>query len=183
MAFVKHFGHEACSLLLVDEERRVLVPHGWRGQWSSEVDPVSVIPLAEAGLIWLAARSGRVLNVPDVKSEPDYVAGWRDARSELVVPLVLDDRVVGVFDLQSGHPAAFSDADARTIRSFAERAALALRLSELVGDAGKAHARLEAVTRATQLLNFRLHAPDVLTSVVEETTRAFPCVPTAASHG
>ena len=33
---------------------------------------------------------------------------------------------------------------------------------------------LEAVTRATQLLNFRLHTPDVLSSVVEETSRAFP---------
>jgi signal transduction histidine kinase len=173
-ALAQHFGHEACSLLLVDQERQVLVQKGRRGLWWSPVDPVSVIPLDAAGLIPLAARSGRVLNVPDVASEPDYVVGWRDARSELVVPLVLDDRVVGVFDLQSGHPNAFSDADARTIRAFAERAALALRLSELVGTLENRTRVLEAVTRATQLLNFRLHAPDVLTSVVEETTRAFP---------
>jgi signal transduction histidine kinase len=173
-ALAQHFGHEACSLLLVDQERHVLVQNGRRGLWWSPVDPVSVIPLDAAGLIPLAARLGRVVNVPDVASEPDYVVGWPDARSELVVPLVLDDRVVGVFDLQSGHPNAFSDADARTIRAFAERAALALRLSELVGTLENRTRVLEAVTRATQLLNFRLHAPDVLTSVVEETTRAFP---------
>ena len=173
-ALAKHFGHEACGLLLVDQERRVLVQSGRRGLWWSSVDPASVIPLDAAGLIPLAARSGRVVNVPDVSREPDYVVGWRGARSELVVPLVLDDRVVGVFDLQSGHPHAFSDADARTIRAFAERAALALRLSELVGTLENRTRVLEAVTRATQLLNFRLHAPDVLTSVVEETTRAFP---------
>jgi signal transduction histidine kinase len=173
-ALAQHFGHEACSLLLVDQERQVLVQNGRRGQWWSPVDPVSVIPLDAQGLIPLAARSGRVVNAPDVASEPDYVVGWRDARSELVVPLILDDRVVGVFDLQSGHPNAFSDADARTIRAFAERAALALRLSELVGTLENRTRVLEAVTRATQLLNFRLHAPDVLTSVVEETTRAFP---------
>ena len=59
-------------------------------------------------------------------------------------------------------------------RAFAERAALALRLSELVGTLENRTRVLETVTRATQLLNFRLHAPDVLTSVVEETTRAFP---------
>jgi signal transduction histidine kinase len=173
-ALARHFGHEACSLILVDQERRVLVPNGRRGQWWSQVDPVSVIPLDAPGLIPLAARSGRVVNAPDVSIEADYVVGWPDARSELVVPLVLDERVVGVFDLQSGHPNAFSDADARTIRAFAERAALALRLSELVGTLEKRTRVLEAVTRATQLLNFRLHAPDVLTSVVEETTRAFP---------
>jgi signal transduction histidine kinase len=132
-ALALHFGHEACSLLLVDQERRVLVPIGRRGLWWSPVDPVSVIPLDAPGLIPLAARTGRVVNAPNVGSEPDYVAGWADARSELVVPLILDDRVVGVFDLQSGRENAFSIADARTIRAFAERAALALRLSELVG--------------------------------------------------
>jgi signal transduction histidine kinase len=132
-ALALHFGHEACSLLLADQERRVLVPIGRRGLWWSAIDPVSVIPLDAPGLIPLAARTGRVVNAPDVGSEPDYVAGWVDARSELVVPLILDDRVVGVFDLQSGRKNAFSIADARTICAFAERAALALRLSELVG--------------------------------------------------
>ena len=173
-ALAQHFGHEACSLLLADHDRGVLVQIGRRGKWWSPVDPVSVIPLHAPGLIPRAARTGRTVNVPVVESEPDYVIGWPDARSELVVPLILDERVVGVFDLQSGRPNAFSDADARTIGAFAERAALALRLSELVGTLENRTRVLEAVTRATQLLNFRLHAPDVLTSVVEETTRAFP---------
>jgi len=173
-ALALHFGHEACSLLLADQERRVLVQIGRRGLWWSPVDPASVIPLDAPGLIPLAARTGRVVNAPDVGREPDYVAGWVDARSELVVPLILDDRVVGVFDLQSGRENAFSNADALTIRAFAERAALALRLSELVGTLENRTRVLEAVTRATQLLNFRLHAPDVLASIVEETTRAFP---------
>ena len=173
-ALAQHFGHEACSLLLADHGRGVLVQIGRRGKWWSPVDPVSVIPLDAPGLMPRAARTGRVVNVPDVANEPDYVVGWPDARSELVVPLILDERVVGIFDLQSGRENAFSDADARTIRAFAERAALALRLSELVGTLENRTRILETVTRATQLLNFRLHAPDVLTSVVEETTRAFP---------
>ena len=128
-ALAQHFAHEACSLLLVEQEPPVLVRIGRRG-WSCS--PVDVIPLDAAGLISLAARTGRIVNTPDVAKAPDYVEGWRDARSELAVPLILDDRVVGVFDLQSGRPNAFSDADARTISAFAERAALALRLSKLV---------------------------------------------------
>jgi signal transduction histidine kinase len=128
-ALAQHFGHEACSLLLMEQEPPVLVRIGRRG-WSCS--PVDVIPLDAAGLIPLAARTGRVVSAPDVAKAPGYVEGWRDARSELAVPLILDDRVVGVFDLQSGRPNAFSDADARTISAFAERAALALRLSKLV---------------------------------------------------
>ena len=115
-ALAQHFGHEACSLLLADHSRGVLVQIGRRGQWWSPVDPVSVISLDAPGLISRAARTGRTVNVPEVKLEPDYVAGWPEARSELVVPLILDERVVGVFDLQSGRPNAFSDADARSPR-------------------------------------------------------------------
>ena len=173
-ALATHFGRDASSLLLVDRERSALVQFGRRGKWWSPGDPVSVIPLDAPGLIPLAARTARVVNVPDVSRSPDYVVGWPEARSELVVPLVLDEHVIGVFDLQSGSTAAFSDADARNIAAFAERAALALRLAELVGAFEQRTRVLEAVARATQLLNFRLHAPDVLTSVVEETTRAFP---------
>lgn len=173
-ALAAHFGREACSLLLVERDRSALVQFGRRGKWWSAADPVSVIPLSAPGLIALAARTARVVNVPDVTRDPDYVVGWPEARSELVVPLVLDEHVMGVFDIQSGEPASFSEADVRTIGAFAERAALALRLAELVGAYEQRTSVLEAIARATQLLNFRLHAPDVLTSVVEETTRAFP---------
>lgn len=173
-ALEAHFGREACSLFLVERDRSALVQFGRRGKWWSPGDAVGVIPLDAPGLIALAARTGRIVNVPDVSRDPDYVAGWPEARSELSVPLVLDENVIGVFDLQSGEAGAFSDADVRTIGAFAERAALALRLAELVGANEQRTRVLESVARATQLLNFRLHAPDVLTLVVEETTRAFP---------
>ena len=173
-ALATHFGREACSLLLVERERNALIQFGQRGQWWSPSHDGVAIPLEAPGLIPLAARTARCVNVPDVSRDPDYVVGWADARSELVVPLVLDENVIGVFDLQSADRAAFSDAEARNVAAFAERAALALRLAELVGAYEERTRVLEAVARATQLLNFRLHAPDVLTSVVEETTRAFP---------
>ena len=173
-ALAAHFGREACSLFLVERERSALVPFGRRGKWWSTGEQGSPIPLEAAGLIALAARTGRIVNVPDVSCEPDYVVGWPNARSELVVPLLLDGHVTGVFDLQSGEAGSFTESDVRTIGAFAERAALALRLTDLVGAYEQRTRVLEAIARATQLLNFRLHAPDVLTSVVEETTRAFP---------
>src|ERR1035437_4214270 len=87
-ALAQYFGHEACSLLLTDHDRGVLVQIGRRGRWWSAVDPVSVIPLGAPGLIPRPARTGRIVNVPEVESEPDYVIGWPEARSELVVPLI-----------------------------------------------------------------------------------------------
>ncbi|MEO6324388.1 MAG: ATP-binding protein, partial [Thermoanaerobaculia bacterium] len=107
-------------------------------------------------------------------TEPRYLVGWPSARSELVVPLRIDDEVVGVFDIQSRRHGAFSEADVRVLSDFADRAALAIRLAELVGQLEARTRVLEAVGRAAQLLNFRLQTPDVLSSFVEETSRAFP---------
>jgi signal transduction histidine kinase len=172
-AVVLHFGQENCSLRLVERDGASLSLFARRGEWQ-ESREYATLPIDGPGLVAAAARSGETLNVADVSADPRYLGGWRDARSELVVPLKLDGEVVGVLDMESTLPGAFTPEDERTLSAFAERAALALRLADVVAQLEERTRVLEAVTRATQLLNFRLHAPDVLASVVEETSRAFP---------
>ncbi len=172
-AVVHHFGQENCSLRLVGREEKTLVLFARRGDWT-EAAEVSTISVDGPGLVAAAARDGTVINVSDVSRDDRYLPGWSAAKSELAVPLLLDGEVVGVLDLQSSRPEAFSPEDERTLAAFADRAALALRLADVVRQLEERTRVLEAVTRATQLLNFRLHTPDVLSSVVEETSRAFP---------
>jgi signal transduction histidine kinase len=172
-ALVRHFGQENCRLLLVEKGRHALVDVARRGDWSGSI-PERVFSLDSPGLCAIAAREGVVLNVPDVKSDPRYLEGWLPARSELVVPLRIDDEVAGVIDMQSTRLAAFRPEDVRILTAFAERAALALRLADLVGTLEARTRSLEAVTRATRLLSFRFQAPDVLSALAEETSRAFP---------
>jgi len=172
-AVVHHFGQENCSLRLVGREEKTLVLFARRGDWT-EAAEVSTLSVDGPGLVAAAARDGTVINVSDVSRDDRYLPGWSAAKSELAVPLLLDGEVVGVLDLQSSRPEAFSPQDERTLAAFADRAALALRLADVVRQLEERTRVLEAVTRATQLLNFRLHTPDVLSSVVEETSRAFP---------
>ena len=174
-AIVRQFGKENCRLLLVDEGRQRLVQLAQRGEWPGEVlSAADTLRLDGPGLTVAAVRTARVVNVGDVSRDPRYVPGWPLARSELVVPLVVEGRVVGVFDMQSPRDNAFSDDDARLLSVFADRAALAIRLADLVTELDERTHVLEAVARATQLLNFRLQSPDLLTSVAEETSHAFP---------
>jgi signal transduction histidine kinase len=172
-AVVHLFGKENCSLRLADREGKTLTLFTRRGDWTESAQ-VSTLAVDGPGIVAAAARDRSVLNVPDVSKDPRYVAGWLAARSELAVPLLLDGEVVGVLDLQSSRPAAFSAEDERALSAFAERAALALRLADAVTQLEERKHVLEVVTRATQLLNFRLHTPDVLSSIVEESSRAFP---------
>jgi GAF domain-containing protein len=59
-----------------------------------------------------AARTGQVLNVPDVDAFPDHIACASSTRSELVLPVWNGaGRLLGVLDLDSDTPAAFTAAD------------------------------------------------------------------------
>jgi signal transduction histidine kinase len=172
-AVVRLFGQENCSLRLADRGGTTLTLFARRGDWTESAQ-VRTLAVDGPGIVAAAARSRMPVNVPDVSKDPRYVPGWLAARSELAVPLLLDGEVVGVLDLQSNRPCAFSAGDERALLALAERAALALRLADAVAQLEERTQVLEVVTRATQLLNFRLHTPDVLSSVVEETSRAFP---------
>ncbi len=179
-ALFLHFGKESCRLLLVDAEKRRLVEWDRRGEWPGYAGEREM-PLDGPGLT-IAAAKGQIVNVPDVSLDARYVPGWPPARSELAVPLRIDGDVVGVFDLQSERLDAFGLDDVRAVSAFADRAALALRMADLVRQLEERTRVLESVARATQLLNFRLHTPDVLTAIVEETCRAFPVAEGAVAY-
>ena len=70
-----------------------------------------VIPFAR-GVCGACARSGQVMNVPDVDAFPDHIACASSTRSELVLPVWNGaGRLLGVLDIDSNTPAAFTPAD------------------------------------------------------------------------
>ena len=68
------------------------------------------------GVCGAAARTGQVQLVPDVDAFPGHIACASSTRSELVLP-VRDGagRLIGVFDIDSDLPDAFTETDAREL--------------------------------------------------------------------
>jgi GAF domain-containing protein len=64
------------------------------------------------GVCGTAAADQRIVIVPDVETFPGHIACDAGSRSEIVVPIVRDDKVVAVLDLDSYELAAFDDVDA-----------------------------------------------------------------------
>ena len=79
------------------------------------------IPLS-AGLCGAAARERQTIVVDDVNADPRHIVCSLTTRSELVVPILAGETVVGVLDVDSDRPAAFSAVD----RTALERVAAAL---------------------------------------------------------
>lgn len=64
------------------------------------------------GVCGAAARTGQVLIVPDVDAFPGHIACAGSTRSELVIPVFADGRLIGVLDIDSNRPDAFTQDDA-----------------------------------------------------------------------
>jgi GAF domain-containing protein len=76
------------------------------------------IPVGQ-GVCGAAAASGVTEIVDEVNADPRYLACFPSTRSEIVVPIAVDGRVVGEIDIDSDRPAAFGDDD----REFLEQVA------------------------------------------------------------
>lgn len=71
------------------------------------------------GVCGAAADARRTLVVPDVHAFADHIACDAASNSEVVVPIVVGGRLVGVLDLDSPSPARFDDEDARGLERIA----------------------------------------------------------------
>jgi len=73
----------------------------------------------DRGVCGAAARLRQTQLVPDVHAFPGHIACDTASRSELVVPLISGDRLLGVLDVDSPHLNRFSDADRRLFEQLA----------------------------------------------------------------
>ncbi len=77
----------------------------------------------DRGVCGAAARTRSTQCVDDVHAFAGHIACDADSRSELVVPVVAGDRLIGVLDLDSPLPGRFTDADARGAEALIARVA------------------------------------------------------------
>ena len=102
------------------------------------------------GLVGYAALHKTAVNVPDVSLDPRYIKVVDDARSELVIPLMLQDRCIGVFDLESPELDAFSKSHVDILTLLASQAAVAIENARLYEKIRSNEVRLEKEIRFAQ---------------------------------
>lgn len=89
------------------------------GPYEGKPTPHTRIPL-DQGICGAAAFSGKTIIVDDVKSDPRFIACSLDTRSEIVVPISYQGRILGEIDIDSDAMAAFGRADQKLLESLAE---------------------------------------------------------------
>ena len=118
------------------------------------------------GLVGWAALHKEPILVADVSTDPRYVNLVDDARSELVIPMLIKDRCIGVFDLESPELSAFTKEHKELLTLLASQAAIAIDNARLYDEVRRNEERIEKELRFAQRVQAAL-LPTELPKAVE----------------
>lgn len=122
----EHFGYGARYFLLYDKARDELAMAHAAGQGADRPEVMAFRTKVGVGLTGVAAQRRTVVNVGDVRKDPRYVSVIPECRSEICVPLVVRDELIGVLAVESAEVRAFSERDEEMLNAFSRVTALAL---------------------------------------------------------
>ncbi|MGD8330880.1 MAG: SpoIIE family protein phosphatase [Acidobacteriota bacterium] len=121
--------YDAVGVYLFDRKSRALIDVEHRGYPPSVAGMLSEQP--GRGITGWVAKNRQSLNIGDVRSDPRYLEVRPATRSEVAVPLVRADDVIGVITIESDEPDAYSDRQVALLEIFAEHVASAITNARL----------------------------------------------------
>lgn len=127
-------NYDAFSILLVDPAQNAL-RHRFSMRFDERVK-IDNIPIG-SGITGAAAQSREAVRVHDVSSDPRYIASHPDICSEMAIPLIVQDRVVGVMDLESSSLRFFTDDHLRMLLLLAPQIASSVENARLYEEIAK----------------------------------------------
>jgi phosphoserine phosphatase RsbU/P len=108
------------------------------------------------GIVGAAATTRRPVVVGDVSKDPRYINVNPETRSEMTVPLIYRDRVIGVIDLESPNLNYFNDEHVRIFSTLAPQIAITIENARLYERVARSEARLERDLRRAQEIQMHL---------------------------
>jgi sigma-B regulation protein RsbU (phosphoserine phosphatase) len=125
----KVFDYEIFAILLLNEKTQELRIRFHVGHKKEIADKIR-IKVGE-GVTGLAAQRREAVLVGDVTTDPRYISAVPDVRSELAVPLIVKNKVIGVIDLESPQPDHFTEEHKRILTLIASRMAVGIENARL----------------------------------------------------
>lgn len=146
-----------------------------RLQVQSGYDKVlDAIPL-DQGMMARAVRTREIVHVPDVANEPDFLAALPDVRSEIAVPLMVGERVLGVLNVETRRneetalrPERLSRADVQLLSTFANQLTASIENARLFHETEQRLVEVRTLHAASQAVNADLQLEAVLERVAHE---------------
>ena len=130
------------------------------------------------GIIAWVAREGRTILANDVLKEPHYkpsIIPPEDTCSELTIPLIFNNQVVGVLDLQSDRINAFTSEDQFLCEALANSVASAIHNADLYRTERWRRQIADSLREVAGSISAEVGVDDVLDSILHELEHNLPC--------
>jgi len=137
----KLIDYQMFSILLLDEANQMLV-HRFSVRFKENVQLKHDIPIGR-GLVGAAVKEKRAILVADVSKDPRYIKANPETRSELCVPLIYKDKVIGVLDLEHTRRGYFQEDHVRAMSTLAAQIAISIENATLYERLAREEQRLE----------------------------------------
>jgi diguanylate cyclase (GGDEF)-like protein len=164
-----YFHLHNVTVLLLDEQTQQLYPRSQSG-WQESKDfrvPVGV------GITGMAAQQKRPIYSPDVSQDSRYLSTSKTTRSELAVPMMVRDEVVGVLDCQSDNLNHFDSDTIDLLAVFSLQASMALQNARLYSLERRRASQLEVINAIAKQMTAVLDIKELLDKVCLLVQHAF----------
>jgi sigma-B regulation protein RsbU (phosphoserine phosphatase) len=146
--------YQMFSILLLDAAGEKL-QHRFSLRFQENIQLKHDISLGK-GVVGYAVQHREAVLVPDVSKDPRYILLNPETRSELAVPLIYKDKVIGVLDLEHTRRGFFTEDHKRTVITLAAQVAIAIENARLYEEIARQEKRLERDLSLARELQFRL---------------------------
>jgi diguanylate cyclase (GGDEF)-like protein len=157
-----YFQLQNGAVMLLDKSRQELYVHNHFGR--SNVDIGYRVPVGK-GLTGAAAKLKRPIYAEDVSKDSRYIERVEETKSEVAIPLMVRDEVVGVLDFQSDQIGYFDAGMIDLLTLFSTQASIALENARLYSLERRRAEQLEAINAVARQTTAVLDLDALLTVV------------------
>ncbi len=171
------FKYPHVSLFTVHPNRRIIAYEAGSGKRSKKLQGYTISLDSPKGIMVWAARLGKTILVNDVTLDDRYVPSPLppgNTRSELCVPLIFEDKVVGLLDIQSDKNNAFTEDDQVMFEAVADTMAAAIRNADLYRSEQWRRQVADSLREVAGLVSDNVGVDEVLETILAELDRNLP---------
>jgi len=162
-------GGDRVAILLADVERKNLATKAWVG-YSEEATDLTV-PFGSGITGWVAAHR-KPLRVDDITQDARYIQVSTNTRSELALPLIFRNDILGVLNVESEQVAAYTENDEEMLGTLAGSLAAIIANARLVEQIRKQAERERLLYEITSKIRRSTDMQTILSTTVNEISRA-----------
>lgn len=161
-------GGDRVSILLSDEDRKNLVVKAWVG-YSNEASDLKV-PFGSGITGWVATHR-KPLRINDISQDTRYIQVSANTRSELALPLIFRNDILGVLNVESEQLDAYNDNDEEMLGTLAGSLAAIIANARLVDQIRKQVERERLLHEISSKIRRSTDMQTILSTTIHELSR------------